>query len=329
MLSFAHVHAPDYARQVQEHPRAEIAVVWDEDPDRGRQWASRLGVPFEPDLDRVLAREDVQGVVVDAPSSMHPDIMVRAAKAGKHIFTEKVLAITVAECDRILAAVREAGVRLVVSMPQLSRPDVRFVEQALAEGLLGDVTMIRARIGHDAALSGWWAPGNWFRDPERAGGGALIDLGCHPVYIVRHLMGPARSVWGRLSNFSGAYEVDDNAVVVLEFENKALGVVEASWVQRGGPQLLEVYGTRGSVVVDRGQGTVVATGEAFTGSRRGSFVPASLPPPGRMPMVQWIEAVLDGVEPDIRPEQGRELTEILEAAARSHREGRPVSLPLD
>jgi predicted dehydrogenase len=215
-----------------------------------------------------------------------------------------------------------------VSLPQLSRPDVRYADEVLAAGQLGDITLVRARIGHDAALAGWWAPGNWFRDPRQAGGGALIDLGCHPVYLARHFGGPVRRVTARLSNFSHAYEVDDNAVVLLEFASGALGVVEASWVQSAGGQPLEIYGTKGSLAIDRGTGTVLAAGDAFSPGRRGWFRPATLPPPGRTPLEQWVDAILDGVEPDIRPEDGRDLTEIIEAATRSHETGAGVALPL-
>jgi predicted dehydrogenase len=328
LLSWAHVHAGDYARQVAADPRTTLTVVWDADARRGAEAARTLGVPFEPDLHVVLARPDVDAVVVTTPSVDHPQVITLAAQAGKHVFTEKVLALTTAECDQILEAVRASGVQLMISLPQLSRSDVRYADDVLAAGLLGEITLVRARVGHDAALAGWWPPGNWFRDPRLAGGGALIDLGCHPVYLARHFGGPVRRVTARLSNFSGAYEVDDNAVVLLEFAEGALGVVEASWVQGPGGQPLEIYGTRGTLVIDRANGSVQAAGDAFTPGRRGWFQPASLPPAGRMPLTQWVDAILDGTAPDILPQHGRDLTEIMEAATRSHATGAGISLPM-
>ncbi len=328
MLSFAHVHADGYARQVVDHARARLVVVWDEEEARGREAAKRFGVPFEPDLDRVLAWDGVGGVVCNAPSSMHAEILTRAAQAGKHLFTEKVLSPTVADCDRIIAAARQAGVQLVISMPRLCEGGVRWLKEAIDAGDLGEITFARTRQGHAAALDGNWKPGNWFRDPERAGGGALMDLGAHPVYIIRHLLGEPRSVMARLSSFRGAYEVDDNALVLIEFGSGALGSVEASWVQRGGPGGVAVYGTKGWAMLGYPGAAVIAGGEAFTGNRGGALMPDRLPPAWPSPMDQWLRAVLDGRTPEITPEFGRSLTEIMQAATISERERREVRWPI-
>ena len=89
MLSKWHVHAAGYASQIQKAEDATITCVWDDDAARGQAWAKELSVAFEPDLDHLLAREDVDAVVVDTPTSDHARVMVAAARAGKHIFTEK------------------------------------------------------------------------------------------------------------------------------------------------------------------------------------------------------------------------------------------------
>jgi predicted dehydrogenase len=93
MLSRWHVHANDYARQVKVHPDTVITAVWDEIPERGAAWAKELEAAFEADLDVLLARSDVDAVIVDAPTNIHGAVMVKAALAGKHIFTEKVMAL--------------------------------------------------------------------------------------------------------------------------------------------------------------------------------------------------------------------------------------------
>ena len=106
MLSGWHVHAKDYANQVSKIENAAISAVWDEDPERGRAWADELGVPFEEDLQQVLNRDDVDAVIVDAPTNMHTEVMIAAANAGKHIFS-KGHGFTVAECEAIAEAVRK------------------------------------------------------------------------------------------------------------------------------------------------------------------------------------------------------------------------------
>src|SRR5437660_10124767 len=94
LLSFAHVHARGYADQVREHADCAAVAIWDEDPARGGSEAEKRGIPFFESLDAVLALPEVDGVVVNSPTSMHRDILVAAANAGKHIFTEKSLTIT-------------------------------------------------------------------------------------------------------------------------------------------------------------------------------------------------------------------------------------------
>lgn len=327
-LSFAHVHANGYAEQVRRNRRTRLVVVWDEDVERGQDAAKRFEVPFEPSLERALQYDGVGGAVCNAPSNMHPEVITAAAKAGKHVFTEKVLALTVAECDAILAAVRSAGVQLMVSMPQLCSPDIRWAKEAIEAGRFGDITFVRTRVGHSAALDGWWQPGNWFRDPRRAGGGALMDLGAHPVYRMRYLMGQPRSVIARLTSFRGAYEVDDNGVVLVEFENGGMGSIEASWVQRGGPEGVAIYGTKGWALLGYPGAQVRCGGEAFTGDHGGELLPGRLPKPWRTPMDQWVDAILDGVPADIQPEWGRQLTEIMQAASMSERERHEVRWPI-
>ena len=117
MLSGWHAHAHGYAKTLGGMSEVKLTAVWDEDPARGETWAKEFGVPFIADLAAVLARNDVDAVAVSAPTNRHPEVMIAAANAGKHIFTEKVMALTVNECDAISAAVREAGVKFCISFP--------------------------------------------------------------------------------------------------------------------------------------------------------------------------------------------------------------------
>ena len=120
MLGFWHVHADDYAGEAQAHPDVEIVAAWDEDPTRGAAGAADLGVPFHADLAELLARPDVDGVIVTTRTTAHRDVIIAAAEAGKHVFTEKVLALTPTEAREIVDAVERRAVRLVVSLPRLS-----------------------------------------------------------------------------------------------------------------------------------------------------------------------------------------------------------------
>lgn len=325
MLSFWHVHAPGYAEQIRGAPDAEIRVVWDEDEERGKQWAERLGVPFEPDLERAVGRDDVDGVVVDAPTNMHTEVILAAARAGKHIFTEKVVALTVAEVDAIAEAVEKAGVHFVVSFPFRGDPRFKYAREVVDKGLLGRITTVRVRHGHGGVLDRWLP--DHFLDPEPTGGGAMIDLGCHPMYLCRWYGGTPRRVTALFGNVEPDVRVDDNSAVLIEFEGGALGIVEASFVQRSLPWALEIHGTEGALHIG-GPGAEVQLHAPQTTGVEGWIVPDKLPERDPHPIRQWLDAVTGKGEAKITLADGRDLTELMEAATRSHRTGTAVELPL-
>src|SRR4051794_28980370 len=103
-LSMAHTHAMGYANQVLKNPDAELVCVWDDEPARGRPAASKLGVPFEDNLHDVLGSSGIDGVVIDSETNKHPDLILAAVNAGKHVFTEKALTIGTADSDTIVEA---------------------------------------------------------------------------------------------------------------------------------------------------------------------------------------------------------------------------------
>ena len=192
MLSGWHVHARGYARELASMPEVKLTAVWDEDAERGKAWAESLQVPFEADLQKVLAREDVDAVACYAPTSMHTEVMTAAAVAGKHIFTEKVMALTIAECKQIAEAVKKAGVKFCISFPYRTRPETLYAHKAVQDGLLGKLTSIRVRVAHNGVSGGWLPP--HFEDPVTTGGGAMMDLGAHPMYLARWIGGQPKRI---------------------------------------------------------------------------------------------------------------------------------------
>lgn len=174
MLSQWHVHAVDYARQAKAHPQIGIAAVWDENPDRGAAWARELGVPFYDDLEAVLQDPAIDGVVVTAPTTQHWMVIGKAIQQGKHVFSEKVLALTAADCDAIFRAADVHRVQVMLSLPRLSYPTVVYAQHAVAQGWLGDLTLIRCRAAHDGAVSTpthpqGWLPAAFFNVAEKIG----------------------------------------------------------------------------------------------------------------------------------------------------------------
>ena len=332
MLSFAHVHAHDYARQVRAHSEAVLQCIWDDDESRGREAAATYDVPYESDLEHVLGNASVDGVLINAPTTQHTPLLLAAAHHKKHIFTEKALTVTTPDSDAVVRAVRESGVQFVISLPSRTRPDTLFVKQVLDQELLGKITLMRARIAHMAALDRWFHDGSaWFGDPTLAGGGALFDLGCHTVDVMRWFLGEPISVIAKAQNFSGTYPIDDNTVAVIEFKSGALGILDVSWVHRAGPNPWEIYGTEGylgrsiapntDMILNSQKMQIPGVSEAGSPYITPTKLPEALP----MPFEQWVSACLHGTKPTITVEDGRNLTELLEgiyAAANSGQEHR-------
>jgi len=247
LLGFWHVHATDYAAEAEANPETEIVAAWDDDAERGETGASDLGVPFVGDLPGLLARPDIDGVIVTTKTSAHPEVIGAAVAAGKHVYTEKVLALTPADARGIVEAAERAGIALTVSLPRLSHGYTLAIRQILASGVLGQVTQVRCRLSHDGAVGRRWLPARFF-DPGEAGGGALVDLGCHPLYLTRLFLGgmPAsvNAEYGRVTGSA----VDDNAVAILRQPSGALGIAETGFVNPSSPFTIEIHGTAGSLL---------------------------------------------------------------------------------
>ncbi len=322
ILSFWHVHADDYSREAQEHPGTEIVAAWDEDPIRGRAKARELGVPFHDDLIELLEREDVDGVVVTTPTNAHRDVIVAAARAGKHVFSEKVLGLTPAECREIMDAVDRAGIKLTVSLPRLSGGYTLAIRHLLSEGRLGEVTLARTRLSHDGALPPGWLPAQFF-DAEEAGGGALIDLGCHPMYLTRlFLGGMPETVTATYGHVTGR-DVEDNAVAVLRYPSGAIGLAEAGFVNRHSPFTIEVHGTDGSVLY----GTpyprlLIASGSGG----RDDWSELPLPDPLPSPFEEWVTHIEQGTTATENIALALDLTTLMDAAHQSARTGEAIRL---
>jgi 1,5-anhydro-D-fructose reductase (1,5-anhydro-D-mannitol-forming) len=245
LLSYWHVHAKDYFKDAAEHPDTEVIAIWDELPERGKEKAQELGLEFVENLDTLLKRSAIDGVIVTTPTSMHPQVMIAAAKAGKHIFTEKVIAATLKDTLAITKAVQENGVKLVVSLPRFYWGYVRTISKLLEQGALGKLTQARVRLSHNGAVAGWLP--EHFYSPDEAQGGAMIDLGCHPMYLTRLFLGMPERVSATYGYVTGR-KVEDNAVVTLGYDNGAIGVVEAGFVNTHSPFTIEVHGTEGTLL---------------------------------------------------------------------------------
>ncbi len=318
ILGFWHVHAADYAAEARANPGMEIVAAWDDDTGRGRARSAELGVLFHEDLAELLARSDVDGVIVTTRTNAHADVITAAAKAGKHVFTEKVLALTPGDARAIVDAVNESGVKLTVSLPRLAHGYTVAIREVLESGRLGDVTQVRCRFAHDGALGDAWLPAHFF-DRDEAGGGALVDLGCHPLYLTRlFLGGMPESVLAGYGHVTGR-AVDDNAAVILRTSSGALGIAETGFVSPRSPFTIEVHGTTGSLLYGTPEPRLLIR-DASSPEDQWTEIP--VPESTASPLEQWAGHIVEGTTATENIALALDLTALVDAADRSARSGR-------
>lgn len=252
ILSNWHVHAKDYAKEATERNDIEIVAIWDEVSERGREFARQWNAPFVEDLENgIFHNEEIDAVIVTTPTSMHREVISKAMAQKKHVFSEKVLALTNEDCEYLVKLARDKGVQLMLSLPRLSESPYLTVQHLLDQGVIGDLTHIRCRVAHDGALPRALGQSGWlkeeFFEARPTGGGALIDLGAHPIYLTNRLAGKALSVSATFSYLT-KHDVEDHAIVTVKYASGATGVLETGFVSKAGPFELELYGTLGTIL---------------------------------------------------------------------------------
>jgi predicted dehydrogenase len=256
MISWAHVHAEFRAKALSEIPGVRIVAISDDDEQRGRDAASRFGVPeFTSDWRRVVERDDIDVVFVHSENALHADQVEAAADAGKDVFCEKPIATTIADADRMVAAVERAGVEGTAAFVSRFSQEAERAKKIVDSGVLGEIVNARALIGLAGIAEIGCPPSmvDWMLDPILGGGGAWIDEGSHAVDLLRHFVGDVTAVCSLSARrVKVALDVEDVAVAVLSFESGALGEIATSWslaVDIGMRNSIELYGSKGTLVV--------------------------------------------------------------------------------
>ncbi len=316
VLSFWHVHAGDYSRSTQNHPDTELVAVYDDDAERGAAGAKDFGAEYTDDLDALLARDDIDAVTITTETSRHRDVMVAAARAGKHIFTEKLLAPTVAEAEEIIAAADENNVKLIVSLPRLYHGYTAKISEILATGALGELTYGRVRLSHDGAVANWLP--ERFYDPKTAIGGALTDLGCHPVYLTQLFLGDDPDTVSSTYRSVTKRPVDDHAVVTIGYPNQRIGVIEAGFASRT-PFSIELFGTEGALIYNDAENVV-----RVSGADR-DWTSHDVPEHGQDAYGQWVDHIRNNTRADDNLARAVELTRLVVAANEAAASGNSVS----
>jgi predicted dehydrogenase len=241
-----------YITALEEVKGSEVTALFSGQKERASELASRRGLKARA-YDRMsdLAGDpDVDLVVIALPNEAHVEAVRAVAAAGKGVVCTKPLGRTATESREILELVERAGVWHGYAENQAFAPNLVKIFELLASGAAGRPLTMRAREAH----SGPHAPHFW--DVEKAGGGALLDMGCHMIEVARIVFGKDNPVtevfaWGATLVHGGTTTGEDNAVALLKFAGGEFATIEASWTERGGMQLRqEITATEGRFVAD-------------------------------------------------------------------------------
>ena len=301
-----------------------VQVVAVADPDhaaaeRGRALAGAPRALSEP-LE-AIADPAVDAVVVVTPTSTHAALIEAALDAGKAVWSEKPIALDLAQTERVVARWRERGVPIQLGFMRRFDPGYVRARELIASGELGRIEQFRA-YSRDT-----YPPPVEFL---RHSGGAFLDMSVHDFDLARFLVGEVEEVqaWGGVlfdERFAQADDVD-TAVTVLRFENGALGVVEMSRHSAWGYDIrTEVFGALGKVVIEAPQKTPATWSRrfGFEGDHFENF-PDRFETAFRRELEAFFEALVRGEPPSPGPEDALETLRLALAATRSWREGRPV-----
>jgi predicted dehydrogenase len=186
-------------------------------------------------------------------------------EAGCHVLCEKPIAVNLTEAEAMIAAARQSKRKLMIGFTHRLLSGPRQVKELLTKRRIGRPFMIRVRFAHGGPYPGW-AKNSWFYKKDLAAGGAMLDMGIHAIDLCLWLFGPIAAVSAKAATLVKKIEVDDNAVLLLEFTSGALGYIEVGWTSKPGFSGLEIYGTKGSIICDYIKGLQLCEGKASAGS---------------------------------------------------------------
>ena len=208
--------------------RAELELVacFSRDPAKRAEFAGRFGCEPAASLEEAIGHPGVEGVVLATPNDVHEEQALACAERGRHVFVEKPIADTTEAGERMRQACKDAGVTLMLGHGFRRLGAARRVKELLDDGALGHVVLAEANM----SLPGSFKPGAWRGERERNRGGPIMQLGIHHLDTLAYWLGPVQRASGRFAHVHTEADIDDVAVVTLEFESGALASLTGSYV---------------------------------------------------------------------------------------------------
>jgi len=331
----ADIHAASFQIVPDE---AEVVAVASPTPGNAKKLADKYGIArVFSDYKKMLAEEDIKMVTIAAPNYLHAQMTVDIASAGKHVVCEKPLCMTMEEADMMIETCRSKGVLLMYAEELFFTPKYVKAKEMADQGAFGKVYMVKQAEKH----FGPHAP--WFWDVEKSGGGVFMDMGCHGIAFCYWFLDrpEIKTVYCQMATHvhSDKTKGEDNSICILEFANGAVGLIEDSWVRRGGMEdRIEVYGEGGVTYADLHMGKALPTyseyGYGYAVEKAPTTKGWTYPVFEELwnygfpqEMHHFARCVRGKDEPQATGEDGRLVQEVLYAGYKSASTGSKVQLP--
>ena len=328
------------AESFQRCQSAETVAVASPTPGNAEKFAVEHSIPNHfTDYADLLAMDGIDMVVIGIPNNLHCEVVLAAARAGKHIVIEKPFCLNMAEADQMIEAARIANVKLMYEEELCFTPKYVRLKQLLDSGALGNPTLIKQSEKHDGPHA------QHFWDVNRSGGGVTMDMGCHAIEFFRWMLGrpPVKSVYAQMNTHVHGDKTigDDNALIILEFENGVVAVADESWTKLGGmDDRAEVHGSKGVAYADLLHGNSIQTysldGYDYAVEKAGdtkgwtfTIYDEAYNYGFHQEMAHFVDCVQNDKQPEVTGEDARTVLEIVFAAYESARTGSKVYLPFE
>lgn len=235
---------------INEAEGNELHALMVRDMDRAEKLAQEHEVPYFYDsVDDLLSDPEIDVIHVATPVYLHCEHVIRTAEHGKHVFCEKPMALSVNECKSMIDACEQNGVCLQVCFLLRFHPSYQDIKQMIDNGVLGEIIEARVSLMKLYPID----EGLWRRDPTKAGGGVIMDLGAHAIDLLSFLLGDTTHVTAFIDSRVGKWEVEDSATVIMKMESGAHAISSTSFSVPHGGNMLEIYGSKGSIIIGGGK----------------------------------------------------------------------------
>jgi predicted dehydrogenase len=230
-------------RAAAKSEKIKIVAGFSRSEEKRQAFEQELGVPAVPDMKAMLSNPEIVGVILTVPNEQHLPVAIEAAKAKKHVYTEKPIASTLEEGLEIAALEKKYGITVTVGHSARLMAGLRQIRAAIDSGELGQIAFIEANFSNNRGLELTPKVWRWYRD--KAPGGPLSQLAIHQFDVLHYLGGEIVEASAMASKLSpvGA-EVDDQSMTLLKFADGKVGYVGSCWTSPG-IFAVRVFGSKG------------------------------------------------------------------------------------